>query len=70
MILKENYTLLILLSTTCWVQFIIFYENKYFNKVEEECNNISDKIDNYIHFENKNKRSIYKKYKIKKILDW
>ena len=64
MILKENYTLLILLSTTCWVQFIIFYENKYFNKVEEECNNISDKIDNYIHFENKNKRSIYENTKL------
>ena len=62
---KKYYILLILLSTTCFIQFIIFYKNNQLKKsVEEELNNQSDKIENCIDFENKNKRSIYENIKL------
>ena len=56
---KKYYILLILLSTTCFVQFIKFSENKQLQKLEEKLDNQSDKIEKCIDFENKNKRSIY-----------
>jgi len=62
--LKKYYILLILLSTTCFVQFIKFYENKQLKKVEEKLNNQSDKIENCIDIDNKNKRSIYENIKL------
>ena len=57
--MRKYYILLILLSTTCFVQFIKFYENKQLKKLEEKLDNQSDIIENCIDFENKNKRSIY-----------
>ena len=62
--LKKNYIFLILLSTACFVQFIIIYENKRLKKVEEEHNNQSDIIEKCIDFENKNKRSSYENIKL------
>ena len=62
--LKKNYIFLILLSTACFFQFIIFYENKRLKKVEEELNNQSDIIEKCIDFENKNKRTIFENIKL------
>ena len=59
--LKKYYILLILLSTTCFVQFIKFYENK---QLEEKLYHQSDTIEKCIDFENKNKRSIYENIKL------
>ena len=61
---KKYYILLILLSITCFVQFIKFYENKQLKKLEEKLENQSDIIKNCIDFENKNKRSIYENIKL------
>ena len=61
---KKYYILLILLSTTCLVQFIKFYENKQLKKIEEKLENQSETIENCIDFENKNKRSIYENIKL------
>ena len=63
--LKKHYILLILLSTTCFIQFVLFYKNNQLKKVEEEeFNKQSDKIENCIDFENKNKRTIYENIKL------
>ncbi len=61
--MKKYYILLILLSTTCFVLFIKFYENKQLKKLEDKLDNQSDIIENCIDFENKNKRSIYENIK-------
>ena len=64
-LLKEYYILLILLLTTFFVQFYIANINNQLKKVEEEeFNNQSEKIENCIDFENKNKRSIYDNIKL------
>ena len=60
--MKKRHILLILLSTTCVVQLL--YKNKQLEKVEEEINNQSDKIENCIDIENKNKRTIYENLKL------
>ena len=62
--LKKYYILLILLSITCFIQFIKFYENKQLKKVEEKLENQSETIENCIDFENKNERSIYENIKL------
>ena len=62
--LKKYYILLILLSTTCFIQFIKFSENKQLRKVDEKLDNIIDKIEKCIDFENKNKRSIDENIKL------
>lgn len=62
--LKKYYILLILLSTTCFVQFIKFYENKHLKKGEEKLDIQSDIVEKCIDFENKNKRSIYENIKL------
>ena len=62
---KKNYILLVLLIITCFVQFIRAYKNNQLKKLEEEdFNNQSDKIENCIDFENKNKRTIYENIKL------
>ena len=43
--LKIHYILLILLSTTCFVQFIKFYENKHLKKGEEKLDIQSDIVE-------------------------
>ena len=55
---------MILLSTTCFVQFIKFYENKQLKKLEDKLDNQSDILENCIDFENKNKRTIYENIKL------
>ena len=62
--LKKYYILLILLSTTFFVQFFKFSENNKLKKLEEKLDNQSDIIENCIDFENKNKRSIYENIKL------
>ncbi len=62
--LHKYYILLILLSTTFFVQFLLFYENRQLKNVEEQLDNQSDKIEKCIDFENKNKRSIYENIKL------
>ena len=62
--MKKYYILLIVLSTTCFVQVIKFYENKQLKKLEEKLDNQSDIIENCIDFENNNKRSIYENIKL------
>ena len=55
----------ILLSTTFFVQFFVANKNNQLKKVEEEeFNKQSDKIENCIDFENKNKRTIYENIKL------
>jgi len=63
-ILKKNYIIFILLSTTCFIQFIIIYRNNHLKKGEEQLNIKSEKIENCIDIENKNKRSIYENIKL------
>ena len=46
--LKIHYILLILLSTTCFVQFIKFYENKHLKKFRRKLDNQSDNIEKCI----------------------
>ena len=62
--LKKYYILLILLSTICFVQFIVVYKNRELKKQEELLYKKSDKIEKCIDFENKNKRSIYENIKL------
>ena len=62
--LKNHYILLILLSFTCFVQFILFIKNKHLKKVEDELNIQIDRIENCIDIDNKNKRSIYDNLKL------
>ena len=62
--LKKYYVLLIILSTTFFIQFIKLYENKQLKKVEEKLDNQSDKIEKCIDIENKNKRSIYENIRL------
>ena len=62
--LKKYYILLILLSTTCFVQFIKFYENKKLKKLEEKIDNQSDIIEKCIDIDNNIKRSIYENIKL------
>ena len=62
--IKKYYILLILLTTTCFLQFIKLYENKQLKKLEEKLDYQSDIIENCIDFENKNKRSIYENIKL------
>tara|TARA_B100000925_G_scaffold93697_1_gene68122 strand:- start:346 stop:579 length:234 start_codon:yes stop_codon:yes gene_type:complete len=62
--LKNHYILFILLSVTCFVQFILFNKNKNLKKVEDELNNKIDRIENCIDIDNKNKRSIYENLKL------
>ena len=61
---KKHYILLILLSTICSVQFIVFLNNNKLKKVDEELNNLNERIENCIDIENKNKRSIYENIKL------
>ena len=61
---KNHFILLILLSTTFLFQLIIFYKNNQLKKVREELNNKSDRIENCIDIENKNRRSIYENIKL------
>ena len=61
---KNHYILLILLSFTCLVQFILFSKNKHLKMVEDELNNKIDRIENCIDIDNKNKRSIYENLKL------
>ena len=63
-LLNKYYILLILLSTTCFIQFIKFYENKQLKKVEEKLDNQSDMIKNCIDIDNKSKRSTYENIKL------
>ena len=62
--LKNFYILLILFSTTCFIQFLIFYENRQLNKVEEKLDIKSNKIEKCIDLENKNKRTIYENIRL------
>ena len=62
--LKKQYILFILLITSCFVPFIILNKNNQLNKVEEELNNQSERIENCIDIENKNKRSNYENIKL------
>tara|TARA_Y100000589_G_scaffold2278_1_gene2137 strand:+ start:585 stop:818 length:234 start_codon:yes stop_codon:yes gene_type:complete len=62
--LKIHYILLILLSSSCLVQLLIFNKNYQLKKAEDELNNKSDRIKNCIDIENKNKRSIYENIKL------
>ena len=52
----NQYILFILLSTTCFVQFIIFYKNRQLKNVEEHLDNISDKIKNLLTLETERKK--------------
>ena len=61
---KNHNILLILLSTICFVQFIIFYKTNHLKKVEEKFNNKSEKIEKCIDIQNKNKRRIYENIKL------
>ncbi len=61
--LKKYYILFILLITTCLIQFMIL-KNKQLKKAEEELNKQSDKIENCIDIQNKNKRTIYENIKL------
>ena len=62
--LKKYYILLILLSTTCFIQFIKFYENKQLIKSKEKHKYQIEILENCIDFDNKNKRSIYENIKL------
>ena len=63
--LKKTYVLFILLIVSCSSLFIISYKSNQFKKLEEdELINRSDKIENCIDIENKNKRSIYENIKL------
>ena len=62
--LKKYYILFILLSTTFFIQFIKFNENKQLKKSEEKLDIQSNIIKKCIDFENKNKRSIYENLKL------
>ena len=63
--LKKNYILWILLSTTFFVQFVIANKNNQLKELDkEDFKKQSDKIENCIDFENKNKRSIYENIKL------
>ena len=55
---------MILLRTTCFAQFIKFYENKQLQKGEKKLDIQSDIVEKFIDFENKNKRSIYENIKL------
>ena len=61
-LLKNYYILLILLSTSFFVQFIFNKYNQF--KKEKELNNQSDRIENCIDIENKSKRSVYENIKL------
>ena len=61
---KKNYILVLLLITTCLVIFIIIKKNNQLKNAEEELNIQSDKIENCIDIENKNKRTIYENIKL------
>ena len=63
-LLKKEYILFILLIASCFVQFIISKKNNQLKKVEEELNNQSERIENCIDIENKNKRSNYENIKL------
>ena len=56
---------MILLTTTCFVQIIFLYKNNHLKKIEsEKFKNKSDKIENCIDIENKNKRTIYENIRL------
>ena len=62
---KKYYILLIFLFITFFVRLIIANDNNQLKKLEEqEFNKQSDKIENCIDFENKNKRTIYENIKL------
>ena len=61
---KKHYILLILLIVTCVIQVIILYKISQAKKVKDELKNQSDKIENCIDIENKNKRTIYENIKL------
>ena len=62
---KKYYILYILLSTICFVQFILFFKNVQLKKVKEkELNNQSEYIESCIDIENKNKRTNYENIKL------
>ena len=60
---KKYYILLILLITTAFVKFILFYNNDK-NKNVKELNNQVDRIANCIDIENKNKRTSYENLRL------
>ena len=61
---KKNYILIILI-TISFVSYLITFKNNQFKKFEEdELNNQSDRIENCIDIENKNKRTIYENIKL------
>ena len=62
--LKKYFILFILLSATCFVQFIKFYENKQLKKGKDKFDNQSDIIEKCIDIDNNNKRSIYENIKL------
>ena len=62
--LKKYYILFILLITTCFIQFTILKKNNELKKEEEKLKNQSDKIENCIDIENKNKRSVNENVKL------
>ena len=62
--LKKYYILFTLLITTCFLQYIILKKNNQLNKTDEDLINLSDRIENCIDIENKNKRSIYENIKL------
>ena len=64
--LNKYYILLILLSTTCFFLFKVFYKNKQLKKIQEQLDNQSDKIERCIDFENKNKRNNLENIKLSK----
>ena len=56
---------MILLITISFAQIMMFYKNHQQKKLEEdELNNRSDKIENCIDIQNKNKRTIYENIKL------
>ena len=62
---KKYYILLIFLFITFFVRLIVANDNNQLKKLEEqEFNKQSDKIENCIDFENKNKRTIYENIKL------
>ena len=59
-ILRLRYVLFILIFTTGLIQIILIFKNSQLKKIEEKkIRNHSDKIENCIDIENKNKRTIY-----------
>ncbi len=64
-ILRLRYIFFILISITSLIQIILIFKNSQLEKIEEKrIINQSDKIENCIDIENKNKRTIYENLKL------